>query len=679
MPLLFPMPMLAGLMSANARWLSPHFPVAAWRITAPEGASLELCMTNKKKLDLICLGRVAVDLYGQQIGARLEDMGSFAKYLGGSSGNVALGTARLGLKSAMLARVGDEHMGRFLREELNRVGCDTSHLITDQGHLTALVILGIKDQETFPLVFYRDNCADMALTRADIDEGFIASARCLAITGTHLSHPKTRDAVLTALDYARQHGVKTAIDLDYRPVLWGLTSLGDGETRFIANEQVTTRLQEVLGQFDLIVGTEEEFHIAGGSTDTISALRRVRELTGAELVCKRGPLGCSVFTGEIPDSLDQGITVKGVRVEVLNVLGAGDAFMSGLLRGYLNGEGWERACTYANACGALVVSRHGCAPAMPTAIELDNYLSRSAEVLRPDLDPHLNHLHRVTTRASQWNELCVMAFDHRSQFVEMAREAGASLNRIAPLKQLIYRASYEAVDIAGLAGKAGLLCDSTFGQGVLNAVTGQGWWIGRPIELPGSRPLALEHGNIGTQLVNWPLEHVVKCLVFCHPEDEAALRMEQESMVQEVYRACCESGHELLLEVILPVGTDRSDQFYIRAVQRFYNLGVKPDWWKLPPMGRKSWQAFEQLVTERDPYCRGVVLLGLDAPEAELAAGFAEAACTPLVKGFAVGRTLFGAPSRAWLAGDITDEQLVGQIRDNYLRLIALWRQRTMQ
>ncbi|WP_033135169.1 bifunctional 5-dehydro-2-deoxygluconokinase/5-dehydro-2-deoxyphosphogluconate aldolase [Aeromonas finlandensis] len=636
-------------------------------------------MTNKKKLDLICLGRVAVDLYGQQIGARLEDMGSFAKYLGGSSGNVAFGTARLGLKSAMLARVGDEHMGRFLREELNRVGCDTSHLITDRDHLTALVILGIKDQETFPLIFYRDNCADMALTRADIDEGFIASARCLAITGTHLSHPKTRDAVLTALDYARRNGVKTAIDLDYRPVLWGLTSLGDGETRFIANEQVTTRLQEVLGQFDLIVGTEEEFHIAGGSTDTISALRRVRELTGAELVCKRGPLGSSVFTDEIPDSLDQGITVKGVRVDVLNVLGAGDAFMSGLLRGYLNGEGWERACTYANACGALVVSRHGCAPAMPTAIELDDYLSRSAEVMRPDLDPHLNHLHRVTTRATQWDELCVMAFDHRSQFVEMARSAGASLDRIVPLKQLIYRASCEAVDIAGLAGKAGLLCDSTFGQGVLNKVTGQGWWIGRPIELPGSRPLALEHGNIGTQLVNWPLEHVVKCLVFCHPEDEAVLRMEQESMVQEVYRACCESGHELLLEVILPVGTDRSDQFYIRAVQRFYNLGVKPDWWKLPPMGRTGWQALEQLITERDPYCRGVVLLGLDAPEAELAAGFAEAACTPLVKGFAVGRTLFGAPSRAWLAEEITDEQLVGQIRDNYLRLIALWRQRTMQ
>ena len=120
-------------------------------------------------------------------------------------------------------------------------------------------------------------------------------------------------------------------------------------------------------------------------------------------------------------------------------------------------------------------------------------------------------------------------------------------------------------------------------------------------------------------------------------------------------------------------------QLYLRAVQRFYNLGIKPDWWKLPPLGRTAWQALEQLVSERDPHCRGVVLLGLDAPEAELATGFAEAAHCSLVKGFAVGRSLFGAPARAWLSGDICDEHLVGQIKDNYLRLIALWRQRTMQ
>ncbi|MCG3469100.1 5-dehydro-2-deoxygluconokinase [Xenorhabdus bovienii] len=633
-------------------------------------------MDQYKKFDVICMGRIAVDLYGQQIGTRLEDMGSFSKYLGGSSGNVAYGTARQGLKSSMLARVGDEHMGRFLREELQRVGCDTSHLITDKERLTALVLLGIKDNETFPLIFYRDNCADMAITRNDFSEDYIASARCLAITGTHLSHPQTRDAVLTALQYARRNGIKTAIDIDYRPVLWGLTSLGDGETRYIASEQVTAQLQEVLPQFDLIVGTEEEFHIAGGSTDTVEALRCVRALTEATLVCKRGALGCSVFNASIPDTLDEGITIQGVRVEVLNVLGAGDAFMSGLLRGYLNNESWEQACIYANACGALVVSRHGCAPAMPDKIELDNYLARAKDVLRPDLDVHLNHLHRISRRHKQWEELCVMAFDHRIQFVEMARKVNASLERIPQLKKLLFRASQEVIAEAHLEGQAGILCDSTFGQDVLNSATGKGLWIGRPIELPGSRPLCLEHGDIGSQLVSWPLEHIVKCLVFFHPEDNHPLRLEQEKTVQEVYAACCQSGHELLLEVILPSDMTHSDEFYLRALQRFYNLGIKPDWWKLPPMQSATWDQIEALVVQRDCYCRGVVILGLDASEAILKASFNAAAGKSIVKGFAVGRTLFGQPSLKWLAGEIDDQTLILQIKTNYHNLISYWRQR---
>ncbi len=329
---------------------------------------------------------------------------------------MAFGTAIQGLKSAMLARVGDEHNGRFLRETLNRAGVDTEYLITDKSRLTALVMLGIKDQETFPLIFYRDNCADMALTPDDISEEYIASSRALAVTGTHLSHANTRAAVLKALEYARRHGLRTALDIDYRPVLWGLTSLGDGETRFIESGPVTSQLQEVLHLFDLVVGTEEEFHIAGGSTDTLTALKNVRNATKATLVCKRGPMGCVVLEGDIPDSWDQVPLQQGVRVEVLNVLGAGDAFMSGLLRGWLNDEGWEQACRYANACGALVVSRHGCAPAMPTKVELDDYLQRAESVPRPDVDERLNHLHRVTSRRQQWPELCIFAFDHANSW-----------------------------------------------------------------------------------------------------------------------------------------------------------------------------------------------------------------------------------------------------------------------
>lgn len=632
--------------------------------------------TQQKRLDVICIGRIAVDLYGQQIGARLEDTSTFAKYLGGSSGNVAYGTAIQGLKSAMLARVGDEHNGRFLREELQRVGVDTQFLITDKTRLTGLVILGIKDEDTFPLIFYRDNCADMGLTPQDIDEDYIASARAVAVTGTHLSHPDTRAAVLKALEIARRNGLRTALDIDYRPVLWGLTSLGDGETRFIESGHVTQQLQEVLHYFDLIVGTEEEFHIAGGSTDTLTALKAVRQASNATLVCKRGPLGCVVFEGDIPDSWDQTTLQSGVRVEVLNVLGAGDAFMSGLLRGWLNDEGWQQACRYANACGALVVSRHGCAPAMPTKAELDDYLSRDSEVKRPDRDVRLNHLHRVTTRKQSWQELCVFAFDHRKQLFDMAQEAGADPARIPQLKMLLLQAAEAAAAEAGLEDHSGILADTTYGQQALNAITGKGWWIGRPIEMPGSRPLRLEHGNIGSQLIDWPQEHVVKCLVFYHPHDDAALREQQDALILDVWRGCNKSGHELLLEVILPEDNpDHQESYYIDIIQHFYRLGVQPDWWKLPPLSLKSWQTIGAIIEQQDPWCRGILLLGLDAPEDKLKAGFRDAAQAPWVKGFAVGRTIFGQPSRQWLQGELNDSQLTEQVKNNYLTLIGYWRE----
>ncbi|MCI7480536.1 bifunctional 5-dehydro-2-deoxygluconokinase/5-dehydro-2-deoxyphosphogluconate aldolase [[Pasteurella] aerogenes] len=634
-------------------------------------------MKTEKTLDLICLGRVAVDLYAQQIGSRLEDVSSFAKYLGGSSGNVAYGTAVQGVKSSMLARVGDEHMGRFLREELQRVGVDTSHLITDKERLTALVILGIKDQDTFPLIFYRENCADMAISAEDFDESYIASAKALAITGTHLSHPKTRQAVLTALEYAGRNGTKRLLDIDYRPVLWGLTSLGDGETRFIDSEAVTKSLQDVLHHFDVLVGTEEEFHIAGGSTDTLTALKNVRKVSQATLVCKRGALGCSVFEGAIPDDLDGGLNVYGVRVEVLNVLGAGDAFMSGLLRGYINGESWEQCCRYANACGALVVSRHGCAPAMPTKAELDDYLSRAESVPRPDLDAQLNHLHRVTTRKTQWDDLCIFAFDHRKQLVDMAEKCGADPKRIPKLKMLLLQAAEQTAKEEGIYnGHAGILADTTFGQAALNEITGKKWWIGRPIELPSSRPLRLEHGDLGSQLINWPAEHVVKCLAFYHPADKAEMKADQDATLKQVYQACCRTGHELLLEIILPADMEKKESYYVEMITHFYHLGIKPDWWKLPGVSAETWAVLSQVITQNDPYCRGILILGLDAPESVFEEVFKASANAPLVKGFAVGRTIFGQPSADWLAGKLDDAGLIKETSERYRRLIKLWQNR---
>nr|WP_315446637.1 5-dehydro-2-deoxygluconokinase [uncultured Pseudomonas sp.] len=632
-----------------------------------------------RQLDLICLGRLGVDLYAQQVGARLEDVSSFAKYLGGSSANIAFGTARLGLKSAMLSRVGDDHMGRFLLESLAREGCDVSAIKVDSERLTAMVLLGLKDRETFPLVFYRENCADMALRAEDINEAFIASSKALLITGTHFSTESVYKASIQALDYAEKHNVRRVLDIDYRPVLWGLAGKADGETRFVADRNVSQHVQSILPRFDLIVGTEEEFLIAGGAEDLLTALRNVRRLSNATLVVKLGPQGCTVIHGVIPVRLEDGAIYPGVRVEVLNVLGAGDAFMSGFLSGWIEDATDERCCQLANACGGLVVSRHACAPAMPTRAELDYLFNSPVPITRPDQDEALQRLHRVSVPRKQWKPLFIFAFDHRWQLVELAQKGGRDLASISALKQLFIQA-VERVEAdlrgQGVEADVGLLADQRFGQDSLNAATGRGWWVARPVEVQNSRPLAFEHGrSIGSNLVAWPQEQIIKCLVQFHPDDEPMLRLEQEAQLKGLYQASQVSGHELLLEVVPPkdLPSAHPDVLY-RALKRLYNLGIYPAWWKIEAQSAEEWQQLDALIEERDPYCRGVVLLGLNAPAAALAEGFQQASGSRTCRGFAVGRTIFQEPSRAWMAGEIDDETLIRQVQGTFVELIEAWR-----
>ena len=623
-------------------------------------------------LDLITIGRSSVDLYGAQIGGRLEDMGSFDKYIGGSPTNIACGTSRLGLRSAVITGVGDEHMGRFIIEQLQREGVETSGVKIDPDRLTALVLLGIRDEEQFPLIFYRENCADMWLCEDDIDPNFIRSARAVVATGTHLSNPQVEAATIKALHIARDAGMQTALDIDYRPNLWGVAGHGDGESRFVKSAAVTKKLQSTLHLFDLIVGTEEEFHIAGGSTNTIEALRAVRAVSAATLVCKRGAAGAVAFTGDIPNSLDEGEAGPGFPIEVFNVLGAGDGFMSGLLKGWLDGEAWPVALKYANACGAFAVSRHGCTPAYPSWEELQFFFKRG--IIRPDLrnDAELEQVHWATNRAGDWSSVKTFAFDHRMQLEEMA---GYSKAKGGAFKELCLQAAVEVQ--AGQSGY-GILCDNRIGRAALHAASGSGLWIGRPTELPGSRPIQLEPelgADLG-QLREWARENVVKLLVFCHPDDDAATRTQQEEVVKRLWHASRRNGLEFLLEIIPSKVGGVNDMATATLIQQFYDLGVYPDWWKLEPFKTAAaWQNAVDAIERNDPYTRGIVVLGLDAPEAELAASFAMAAQQPLVKGFAVGRTIFGDAARAWMVGDISDAEAVDMMCTRYQRLCKIWDQ----
>ncbi len=631
-------------------------------------------------LDVITIGRSSVDLYGQQIGGRLEDMASFSKAVGGCPANIAIGTARLGLRSGIVTRVGDEHFGRFIRERMAREGVATDGIHTDIGRLTALAILGVRDSESFPLIFYRTDCADAALDESDIDEAFIRSARAIVVTGTHFARPHSAAAQQRAMRLMRDNGGRVVVDIDYRPNLWGLAGHGAGESRYVRSGAVSQLLATFLPECDLIVGTEEELHIAAGAEDTLDAVRRIRALApAATIVCKRGPMGCIVFDGAIPTSLEDGIKGPGFPVEVYNTLGAGDAFMSGFLRGWLRDEPLETCCAYANACGAFAVSRLLCSPESPSFAELEFFLREGSRLRQLRHDERLNQLHWATaTRPPAPATIVALACDHRMQLEAVATEAGVAFDRIAAFKVLAVEAALRVA--AGRAG-FGMFLDGRYGHEALFRASHAGLWTARPIERNGSRPLEFEGGphgdqpgSLGAALVEWPASQVVKCLCFFHPDDDAALQRQQDQQLLRAQDACRRLNRELLVEIIAGKHGALADDTLPRVLEHLYGIGLRPDWWKLEPQrGTAAWERIAAVVAAYDPGCCGIVMLGLEAPAAELIEAFAAAAPVPLVKGFAIGRTIFVDAARAWMGDRMTDAQAVDMMAGRFAELVAAW------
>ena len=622
------------------------------------------------QLDVITIGRASVDLYGQQIGSRLEDIGTFTKAVGGCPANIAVGTARLGLKSALVTRVGDEQMGRFLREQLEREGVATRGMVTDPDRLTALVLLAVEDEGVSPMIFYRTDCADMALSEEDIDETFIRSAKAIVVTGTHFSRPNSAAAQHKAIRIARANGMKVVFDIDYRPNLWGLAGHAAGFERYVKSDRVSEALRPILSECDLIVGTEEEIMIAAGADSVSAALNAIRNVTGATIVLKRGAKGCIVYDGPIPDDLEEGIVGQGFPIEVYNVLGAGDAFMSGFLRGWLKGEPHATSATWANACGAFAVSRLLCAPEYPTWAELSHFLAHGSNEHALRKDETLSHIHWATTRRGDWPRLMALAIDHRKQLEDIA---GNARDRIGAFKVLAVKAALRVAD--GRPGY-GMLIDDRYGREALFAAgRADGLWIAKPIEVPGSRPLRFEFSqDLGSRLVEWPVDHCIKVLCFYHPDDPADLKHEQTETLRAAYDAARVVGREILIEIIPSKHGPVDDNTTARALGELYDAGLRPDWWKLEPQaGAAAWAEIDAVIEARDPWCRGVVMLGLEAPMETLTAGFAAAHTSRTVRGFAVGRTIFADAAKAWFAGTMSDDEAVDDMAARFQALCAAW------
>jgi len=304
----------------------------------------------EKRFDVLTLGRCAVDFYCNEIGVPLKYARSFNVYLGGCPANVAVGTRRLGLRSAILTRVGIEPLGDFIMHLLETEGVSSEAVARDPKHLCGLVVLGIEPPDRFPLTFYRENCADINVTLDDVRAAPLAEAHVLFVSGTGFSREPSASATMAAVEIAQANGAAVMLDLDYRPTLW------DDPRAF------GPTLRRLVATVDLAVGTEEEIKAAadedGVEAATARMLKAGRNLRA--LVVKRGQRGSTVFTAQ-----GERIEAPPFPVEVLNVIGAGDAFVSGFLYGYRHGWDWRKCARFGNATGAIVVTRHACANDMP--------------------------------------------------------------------------------------------------------------------------------------------------------------------------------------------------------------------------------------------------------------------------------------------------------------------------
>lgn len=324
--------------------------------------------------DLITLGRCGMDLFAQNIGAPFTEITGFDAHIGGSPTNIAVAASRLGLRVALLTAVGPDLVGDFVLAHLVKEGVDTQFIPRKPGTHTGLAVVGVQPPDRFPLVFYRHNPADIWLDGDDVGAAQIDQTRALLLSGTALSRGACADATVAAAQRAAAASVTTYLDLDLRPDQWA------------GPDALRTAMNRLLPFIDVVIGTEEEaYALLGSAPETVFGGVRLtaEQITEMEalippflaqsrehtLILKRGARGATVLAPGMP-----AIDVAGFPVTVLNTVGAGDAFAGGFIYGRCQGWDWPASVRFGNACGALVVTRHGCAAAMPRPEEVRTFM-----------------------------------------------------------------------------------------------------------------------------------------------------------------------------------------------------------------------------------------------------------------------------------------------------------------
>jgi 5-dehydro-2-deoxygluconokinase len=322
--------------------------------------------SQDKPMDFIGLGRLCIDLNANEINRPMEETVTFTKYVGGSPANITIALSRLGARTGFIGRVSDDQHGRFIISYLKRNGINTDNIrIDDTGTVTGLAFTEIKSPTECSILMYRDNVADLKLDPKDVDENYISRSKSLLISGTALAQSPSREAVFTALDYAKKHQVVTFLDIDYRPYSWA------------SEEEVGVYCRLVAEKCDVVIGGREEFDLlAVESGSAADADRKTAERWFGHqaqiVVVKRGGDGSTAYTRD-----GQAYKGRTFPANVIKTFGAGDSFAGAFIYGLLQGSSIDRCQELGAAAASIVVSSHSCSDAMPSLEQIEDIIARS--------------------------------------------------------------------------------------------------------------------------------------------------------------------------------------------------------------------------------------------------------------------------------------------------------------
>lgn len=593
-------------------------------------------------VEVLSLGRTYVNLESEQIGCSLKSTRSFRKNISGTCALVSIGLSRLGRYCALLSKIGTDPFGDYIKETLMSEKIDPSLLITDPHHATLMALNNAAFYEHHTLLELQEN---------EIDPSMIGHAKALFLTSEIFRHEANHRAARKAIIAAKDNQTKIILALELWPTLG----------RHSPSQQ---SLETILPFCNLIFGYEEEFQAFANTQNTFDALTHLRALTHATLVVK-----CTkenyVFPDAITDhwkSLPRHGQFDSIQFASLDEHAA---FISGFIDVWLKGEPPANALKQAILCQQL-------AEMAPEHLGLPSEKLLRHKDLKETKPAYFKHLHYVTTRHIHAMPQCLLSFGYHSQWEKIAASFSASKEMVQKAKALITQSLFSLNEAQT---PMGLIADEKPGNELIHIPIPSQAMLARSIELENEIPLRFATTqDLSHTLLKWPSEHIAKVSITYHPDDKYVTRGEQETMLLSLYQACRDTEHPLLIDITPPTNSLITASTLGHIMQRFYDLGVYPDWWQFAfPRDQRSWDSIHRVIEDNDPDCLGVFIQLPTTTLDQLNIILEQASKQPLCKGIVMGKGLIQPVLEQWLSQKIADHILIEQVKPLIQQIVTLW------